>query len=52
MIMLVKELPTMMRAYDGEVNMINKSHSNGVHIFLKTSKRGCLKIIKYFSSNN
>jgi hypothetical protein len=50
--MLVKELPTMVSAYDGEVNMINKSHSNGVHIFLKTSKRGCLKIIKYFLSNN
>jgi hypothetical protein len=50
--MLVKELPTMVSAYDGEVNMINKSHSNGVHIFLKTSKSGCLKIIKYFSSNN
>jgi hypothetical protein len=52
MIMLVKELPTMMDTYDAEVNMINKSHSNGVHIFLKSSKRHCLKIKKYFSSNN
>jgi hypothetical protein len=52
MIMLVKELPTMMSSYDVKVNMINKSHSNGVHIFLKKSKRGYLKIIKYFSSNN
>ena len=52
MIMLVKELLTMTGAYDGKVNMINKSHSNGVHTFLKTSKRGCLKIKKYFSNNN
>ena len=52
MIMLVKELLTMTGAYDGKLNMINKSHSNGVHIFLKTSKRGCLKIKKYFSNNN
>ena len=52
MIMLVKELLTMTGAYDGKVNMINKSHSNGFHIFLKISKRGCLKTIKYFSSNN
>ena len=52
MIMLVKELPTMTGTYDVEVNMINKSHSNGVHIFLKTTKRCCLKIKKYFSSNN
>ena len=52
MIMLVKELLTMTGAYDGKVNMINKLHSNGVHAFLKTSKRGCLKIKKYFSNNN
>lgn len=52
MIMLVKELPTMMGTYAAEVNMINKSHSNGVHIFLKSSKRHCLKIKKYFPSNN
>jgi hypothetical protein len=52
MIMLVKELPRITGAYDVEVNMINKSHSNGVHIFLKTTKRCRLKIKKYFSSNN
>ena len=52
MIILVKELPRMTGTYDAEVNMINKSHSNGVHIFLKTTKRCCLKIKKYFSNNN
>jgi len=52
MIMLVKELPRITGAYDVEVNMINKLHSNGVHAFLKRSKRGCLKIKKYFSNNN